>query len=73
MSYGQRQRVAIIRALCQPFEFLLMDEPFSHLDDANIKIASNLIKEELKMQQAGFLLVSLGERYYFKYDKEIVL
>ena len=25
MSYGQRQRIAIIRALCQPFSFLLMD------------------------------------------------
>jgi len=27
LSYGQRQRVAIIRALCQPFDFLFLDEP----------------------------------------------
>ena len=42
-SYGEQQRIAIIRALVQPFEFLLMDEPFSHLDKANTAIAAALI------------------------------
>jgi len=73
LSYGQRQRIAIIRALCQPFEFLLLDEPFSHLDEENIKKASHLINEELKRQQAGLILVSLGERYLFEYDFELIL
>ncbi|WP_315818018.1 ATP-binding cassette domain-containing protein [Paraflavitalea speifideaquila] len=36
-SYGEQQRVAIIRSLLQPFDFLLLDEPFSHLDDNNSK------------------------------------
>jgi putative ABC transport system ATP-binding protein len=26
-SYGEQQRIAIIRALMQPFEWLIMDEP----------------------------------------------
>ncbi len=73
LSYGQRQRVAIIRSLCQKFDFLLLDEPFSHLDEDNIKKATLLIQEALKEQDAGMLLVSLGERYFFDYDKEIVL
>ena len=73
LSYGQRQRVAIIRALCQPFDFLLLDEPFSHLDEANIQIASDLISNEVESQGAGLLLVSLGERYHFSYDKELIL
>ncbi len=73
LSYGQQQRVAIIRAMCQPFEMLLLDEPFSHLDDANIKIATDIITKECQAQSAGLILVSLGERYYFEYDKELIL
>jgi putative ABC transport system ATP-binding protein len=34
-SYGEQQRIAIIRALVQPFQWLIMDEPFSHLDIEN--------------------------------------
>ncbi len=73
LSYGQRQRIAIIRALCQPFDFLLLDEPFSHLDEANIEKASALILAELKNQSAGMIMVSLGERYLFDYDFELIL
>ena len=67
LSLGQQQRVAILRALCQPFEFLLLDEPFSHLDDDNIKLACDLINDECKKQNAGMLITSLGEKYYFEY------
>ena len=30
LSFGQQQRVALIRALCQPFDFIFLDEPISH-------------------------------------------
>lgn len=73
MSYGQQQRIAIIRALQQPFDFLLLDEPFSHLDEDNIKIASTLIQAELSAQKAGLVLVSLGDKYYFEYDQVLSL
>jgi len=73
LSYGQRQRIAIIRSLCQSFDFLLLDEPFSHLDEDNIQLATNLIKKELEAQKAGLLLVSLGEKYNFSYDRELLL
>ena len=73
LSYGQRQRIAIIRAICQPLDFLLLDEPFSHLDENNIEKASELIKEALKEKEAGLILVSLGERYLFDYDFELIL
>ena len=63
LSFGQQQRVAIIRALCQPFDFLMLDEPFSHLDDQNIQIALSLILQETKKQQAGLMLCTLGNDY----------
>jgi ABC-type lipoprotein export system ATPase subunit len=68
LSYGQRQRVAIIRALCQPFNYLFLDEPFSHLDKENIKIASDLILERCKIHDAGLIMVSLGDAYFFEYE-----
>ncbi|MFK7770889.1 MAG: ATP-binding cassette domain-containing protein [Saprospiraceae bacterium] len=73
LSFGQRQRIAIIRALCQPFDFLLLDEPFSHLDEANIKAATQLIEAECKAQGSSLILVSLGEEYYFNYTDRITL
>jgi ABC-type lipoprotein export system ATPase subunit len=73
LSYGQRQRVAILRALCQAFDFLFLDEPFSHLDETNIAAASELITEVCTKQNAGLILVSLGDKYHFKYDKELIL
>jgi ABC-type lipoprotein export system ATPase subunit len=71
LSLGQQQRVAIIRALCQPFSFLLLDEPFSHLDDANTRMACELLKQECEKQNAGLLLTSLDSNYYFDYHHTI--
>ncbi len=73
LSYGQRQRVAIIRALCQPFDFLFLDEPFSHLDEANTAAAFQLIESVCAEQEAGFILVSLGEKFGREYDVALIL
>lgn len=73
LSLGQKQRVAIIRALCQPFQWLLMDEPFSHLDQENIDLLCPLIEEELKHRKAGMILTSLGDRQQFEYDQVLNL
>lgn len=73
LSYGQKQRIAIIRALCQPFDFLFLDEPFSHLDSENIERAMELIKSCCREQQAGFVLVSLGEDFDYDYDERLIL
>ena len=59
LSRGQQQRVAIIRALCQPFEWLLLDEPFSHLDQSMIDQAAAVIDDECKRRGAGLILTSL--------------
>lgn len=73
LSFGQQQRIAIIRALLQPFELLLMDEPFSHLDEDNTSIALQLICEETDKNKAGFILTSLGSHHQFTFDKQLML
>jgi ABC-type lipoprotein export system ATPase subunit len=73
LSYGERQRIAIIRALLQPFEWLIMDEPFSHLDKANIQKASTLIDEVAARNKASILLADLDDNRYFDYSKTLHL
>lgn len=72
-SYGEQQRVAIIRALQQPFDFLLMDEPFSHLDEANRRKAMDLIEEEALKRNAAIILADLKRIDFFNADRVINL
>lgn len=60
LSVGQQQRVAIIRALCQPFDFLLIDEPVSHLDRRNNAAVAAMIDREATHRGAGIIATSVG-------------
>lgn len=73
LSYGEQQRLVIIRALLQPFGWLLMDEPFSHLDKANTEKAIGLIGEVVARYNAGLLLADLDENQYFPYTQTLHL
>lgn len=68
LSLGQRQRVAIVRALCQPFEFLLMDEPFSHIDNATSQQVADMILREVQAQGAGMIMTALETTAFFPFD-----
>ena len=68
-SYGERQRIAIIRALQQPFDFIVLDEPFSHLDVDNSIKAMDLIEEEAAKRDAAIILADLEEVRFFKAEK----
>ena len=68
LSFGQRQRIALIRTLRKPFKLLLLDEPFSHLDQENTNLASNLINEIARTNQATVLITSLGEAPPLSFD-----
>jgi putative ABC transport system ATP-binding protein len=73
LSYGEGQRVAIIRALLQPFKWLVMDEPFSHLDNDNIAKAAALIHEVVKANSAGLVLADLEDNDLFPYTRKLKL
>ena len=73
MSYGQQQRVALIRALCQPYDFLFLDEPISHLDDRNSDIMRDIILREAGAAGAAVVATSIGKHMNIDYDKTLSL
>ena len=73
MFFGQQQRVAMIRALVQPFDFILVDEPISHLDDNNARIMGDIMMSEAKRQGAGVIVTSIGKHMDLNYERVIKL
>ncbi len=73
MSFGQQQRVAMMRALSQPFDFILADEPISHLDDMNSQTMGAIMMDEAKRQGAGVIVTSIGKRIELNYERTLRL
>lgn len=73
LSIGQQQRVAIIRTLCQPCDFFLLDEPVSHLDEKNNEIISGVITKEAEKQGAGIISTSVGNHIFINVEEELKL
>lgn len=73
MSIGQQQRVAIIRSICQPFDFILLDEPVSHLDFRNNHIAAEIIEAEAQRNGASVIATSVGNKLAISSSKLLKL
>ncbi len=73
LSVGQQQRVAIVRALCQPFDFLLIDEPVSHLDARNNTIVAELINEVAQANDAAIIATSVGNKINLPIQSTLLL
>lgn len=73
MSFGQQQRVAMIRSLCQSFDFIFADEPISHLDDKNSSIMGQILLSEARRQGAGVIVTSIGKHMDLDYTKILKL
>ncbi len=69
MSAGQQQRAAFVRSLCQPFDFIVLDEPVSHLDENNSALMRDLLLEEASARGAGIIVTSIGKHFDMDYDK----
>ena len=72
-SYGEQQRIAIIRALMQPFDFLLLDEPYRHLDEDNRTKAMELIYDECDKRNAAMIFADLKPLNFLKEEKIVYL
>lgn len=73
ISIGQQQRVAIIRTVCQPFDFIFLDEPVSHLDETNNRIVAEIVEEEAASQSAGIVSTSVGNHLLLNDPKFVML
>lgn len=73
LSYGEKQRIAIIRAVTQNFEWILLDEPYAHLDQENTLLAHELITEVANSLNAGIILTTLGQDDFIKFDNTLAL
>lgn len=73
LSIGQQQRVALIRSLCQSFDFILLDEPVSHLDEANNRIAAGIVEEEARRQGAAIITFSVGNPLLIENPEKLTL
>jgi putative thiamine transport system ATP-binding protein len=62
LSGGQQARIALLRTLLAEPEALLLDEPFSSLDDARRTDIAQLVKSEAERLKLPVLLVSHDPR-----------
>ena len=73
LSIGQQQRVAIVRTLCQPAQFILLDEPVSHLDAVNNEIVAKMVRDEAQRQGAAVIATSVGNNVMLDFDSLLQL
>ena len=60
--------MAIIRALCQPCDFIMLDEPVSHLDEDNNTVIADLVYDFAEKAGAGIIATSVGNNLNMDYD-----
>ncbi|MCI6129762.1 MAG: ABC transporter ATP-binding protein, partial [Prevotella sp.] len=58
-----------MRALVQPYDFIVLDEPISHLDDDNARVMGQIVMEEARKQGAGVVMTSIGKHIDLDYEK----
>ena len=73
LSGGEKQRVAICRALMNEPEAILADEPTGALDEDNAAEVENLLLDLVKEEGRSLLLVTHNQDFAFKCDNVYML
>ena len=69
LSGGEKQRVAICRAIANNPDIILADEPTGNLDSANTKIIMSLIKQLVKKYKISFIIATHNLNLVKNFDK----
>lgn len=73
LSGGEKQRVAICRALMNKPEVIMADEPTGALDEENAQEVENLLLDLVKEEGRSLLLVTHNQDFAFKCDNVYTL
>ena len=60
--------MAFIRALGQPLDCVVLDEPVSHLDQKNADLMSTILMEEFEKESFGIIVTTIGRDIELPYD-----
>jgi putative ABC transport system ATP-binding protein len=71
LSVGQRQRVAVARAIVNQPPLVLADEPTANLDTPRSKVVIQLIRETCRKQQAALLVVTHDTGSVEQFDRVV--
>lgn len=67
LSFGEKQRISIARALARPHKILIMDEPTAHMDEAT----EDRILENLLSSEESVIMVTHRENVKEKFEYKI--
>jgi putative ABC transport system ATP-binding protein len=73
LSGGERQRVAIARAFINSPEIVLADEPTANLDEANVRVVLELLRNACDRRRTTVLMVSHDSRCASVADRHLQL
>ena len=73
LSQGEKQRIAIARALINEPKVILADEPTSALDDENCELVVKLLKSQAKKYNATLLIVTHDNRLNSQFERRVLL
>jgi len=80
LSTGERQRLALLRILCNRPKALLLDEPTANLDPENTRQVERLLEQYRMQQEAAFLWIThdkeqirrVGTRHFVLQDGRLL-
>ena len=73
LSIGQKQRIAIARALINNPKLILADEPTAALDHDNAELVIAMLKERARQDGASILMVTHDNRVFSAADRIIAM